>query len=141
MKKFVVTVSVILCLFTVCSVAVTYAGIRKAKQEREEKSLQETMPTEAPTGVLVTSTPSPTPTPAEQGIDLYGTYDENDLLIRTQLAFREDDVEIKIPQLDGLKNTEIQEKINQDIFFSCPYNCDCFCVALFYKKSLPRQIY
>ena len=116
MKKFVVTVSLILCLFTVCSVAVTYAGIRKVKQEREENSLQVTMPTEAPTEVPVTSTPSPTPAPAEQGIDLYGTYDENDLLIRTQLAFREDDVEIKIPQLDGLKNTEIQEKINQDIF-------------------------
>ena len=116
MKKFVVTVSLVLCLFTVCSVAVTYAGIRKAKQERGENSLQETTPTEAPFEVPVTSTPGPTPTPAERGIDLYGTYDENDLVIRTQLAFREDDVEIKIPQLDGLKNTEIQEKINQDIF-------------------------
>lgn len=116
MKKFVITVSLILCLFTICSVMVTYAGIRKAKQESEENSLQETTPTEALTEVPVTAIPSPTPTPAEQGIDLYGTYDENDLLIQTQLAFRDDDVEIKIPQLDGLKNTEIQEKINRDMF-------------------------
>ena len=107
MKKFVITVSMILCLFTACAVMITYAGIRKAKQESGENSLQETTPTEVPTEMSVTVMPSPTLIPAEQGIDIYGTYDENDLLIRTQLAFREDDVEIKIPQLEGLKNTEI----------------------------------
>lgn len=118
MKKFVITVSMILCLFTACAVMITYAGIRKAKQESGENSLQETTPTEVPTEMSVTVVPSPTLIPAEQGIDIYGTYDENDLLIRTQLAFREDDVEIKIPQLEGLKNTEIQEKINRDMFNS-----------------------
>ena len=70
-----------LCLFTICAVAVTYTGIQKAKQESKDNSSQVTIPAEVPTKVPATPTPSPTPTPAEQGIDLYGTYDENDLMI------------------------------------------------------------
>jgi len=111
LKKFVLKVCLMLCLFAVCSVAITYVGIKKAKQESKENSWQEMSPTEVPANVSVTPT-----TIAEQGIDLYGTYDENDLLIQTMLAPREDDLEIEIPQIDGLKDLGIQEKINRDIF-------------------------
>ncbi|MBP3594940.1 MAG: hypothetical protein J6J44_10460 [Lachnospiraceae bacterium] len=116
MKKFVITVSLMLCLFTICAVAVTYTGIQKAKQESKDNSSQVTIPAEVPTKVQATPTPSPTPTPAEQGIDLYGTYDENDLMIQTLLAPRTDDIEIEIPQIEGLKDLEVQEKINQDMY-------------------------
>ena len=110
MKKLIQRMLVVVGLFAVCAVAVTYTGIQKAKQK------EGTIPTEAPTKVPVTPTPSPEPTPAERGIDLYGTYDENDLLIQTVLAPRTDDIEIKIPQIEGLKDLEIQEKINQDMY-------------------------
>ncbi len=50
----------------------------------------------------------------EQGIDLYATYDENDLLIN-ELVEQDNGIEIKIPQIDGLKNTNVQDKINQDM--------------------------
>lgn len=112
MKKFIWTVVAVLMFFAIGSVAVTYAGIQKAKQEG-------TTSTETPMAVPVTPTlmaEPPTPTPVERGIDLYGTYDANDLLIQTVLAPREDDLEINIPQIDGLKDLEVQEKINRDMF-------------------------
>ena len=43
---------------------------------------------------------------AEEGIDLYGTYDENDLLVE-EFAENYKDIEIKIPQINGLKNKEV----------------------------------
>lgn len=110
MKKLIQRMLVVIGLFAVCAVAVTYAGIQKAKQK------EGTIPTEAPTKVPAAPTSSPTPLPAEQGIDLYGTYDGNDLLIQTVLAPREDDIEIQIPQIEGLKDEEVQKKINQDMY-------------------------
>lgn len=51
----------------------------------------------------------------EKGIDLYGTYDQNDLLIN-ELVENYNGVDIKIPKIDGLKDTNIQNKVNQDIY-------------------------
>lgn len=54
-------------------------------------------------------------TPAEKGIDLYGTYDQNDLLIDAATDTIAD-TEIKIPVIKGLKNEAVQDKINKDLF-------------------------
>ena len=119
MKKLIRRMLVVVGLFAVCAVAVTYAGILYAKKVNKENSSQNPTPTAALTEVSITPTvvaEQPEPTPAERGIDLYGTYDENDLLIQTVLAPRMDDIEIKIPQIDGLKDLEVQEKINQEIY-------------------------
>ncbi len=47
-------------------------------------------------------------------IDLYGTYDENDLLIEEFLLTKNDE-ELKIPQIKGLKKLSVQDKINNEI--------------------------
>lgn len=51
----------------------------------------------------------------EKTIDLNGTYDQNDLLITAKNEEYEG-VTVEIPQIDGLKNTEVQKKINQDMY-------------------------
>ena len=53
--------------------------------------------------------------PALSGIDLYGTYDENDLLIYENVIPLDTDEEIKIPQIKGLLDTKIQDKINTEM--------------------------
>ena len=58
-------------------------------------------------------------TDPEVGIDLNGTYDQNDLLVTTLEKEREGII-LEIPQVEGLKDTNIQEKIN------CKYNFRCF---------------
>lgn len=50
----------------------------------------------------------------EIGIDLYGTYDQNDLLIET-LEKEYQGITLEIPQISGLKDKKVQEKINRDI--------------------------
>ena len=63
-------------------------------------------------------TPSAEDLPAEAGIDLNGYYDENDLLI-TQveevIASDTGDVFLSYPQIDGLKNEEVQTAVNDRI--------------------------
>ncbi len=54
--------------------------------------------------------------PAPTGIDLYGTFDENDLLIDEIVIPLNEENDIKIPQIKGLKDTKIQDKINSDIY-------------------------
>lgn len=50
----------------------------------------------------------------ETGIDLYGTYDQNDCRI---VSLEEDynGVTIELPQIEGLKDVELQNKLNQEI--------------------------
>ncbi len=50
----------------------------------------------------------------EEPIDLYGMYDQNDLLINTHEEEYEGIV-LEIPQIDGLKDKMVQDRINQDI--------------------------
>lgn len=55
--------------------------------------------------------------PTLSGIDLYGTYDGNDLLIEgISPENYADNEEIKIPQIKGLKDAEIQSKINSELY-------------------------
>ena len=111
MKKIILKATIVLCLFTICAVTITHSAIRHSKRENAVQAEQETIPT-----IIAPTIAVPTIAVTEQGIDLYGTYDENDVLIQTVLAPRQDDTEIKIPQLDGLKDLEVQAKINQDIY-------------------------
>ncbi|MBQ8541147.1 MAG: hypothetical protein IJ435_06700 [Clostridia bacterium] len=50
------------------------------------------------------------------GIDLYGTYNENDLFIDEIVSPIDEYEETKIPVLKGLKNTTVQDKINSEIY-------------------------
>lgn len=50
-----------------------------------------------------------------RGIDLYGTYNENDLIIET-LEKEVGSTIAAIPQINGLKDQEVQDKVNKDMY-------------------------
>lgn len=50
----------------------------------------------------------------EKTLDLNGTYNENDIIINENIENR-NGVEIKIPQISGLKNKDIETKVNNSI--------------------------
>ena len=49
-----------------------------------------------------------------QGIDVQGTYNQNDLIIKNKKATK-DKIEISYCQISGLKNKEIENKINKEL--------------------------
>ena len=100
LNKQIKIVLIVLVIFTLASVGVTYTLIRNSTSNvyKENTNNQEIN--------------------VEKGIDLYGTYDENDLLINDLIETFSGE-EIKIPQIEGLKNKQIEEKINQDIYSRC----------------------
>ena len=100
MNKQVKIVLIVLVIFTLLSVGITYTLIKNSTSNvyKENTNNQEI--------------------DLERGIDLYGTYNENDLLINDLLETYSGE-EIKIPQIEGLKNKQIEEKINQDIYSRC----------------------
>ena len=100
MNKQVKIVLIVLVIFTLLSVGITYTLIKNSTSNvyKENTNNQEI--------------------DLERGIDLYGTYNENDLLINDLLETFSGE-EIKIPQIEGLKNKQIEEKINQDIYSRC----------------------
>ena len=52
----------------------------------------------------------------EKTIDLYGTYDENDLTIEKKIISIDDiEFNIEIPQINGLKDKVIEQKVNRNI--------------------------
>ena len=54
----------------------------------------------------------------EKTIDLYGTYNENDLIVEERkeiFKIGNEDVEIKIPKIKGLKDKTVENKVNDDI--------------------------
>lgn len=59
----------------------------------------------------------------EMGIDITGTYDNNDLLIQT-LEKEYEGILIEIPQIEGLKDHTIQEKINADMLERVQQACN-----------------
>ena len=59
----------------------------------------------------------------EMGIDITGTYDNNDLLIQT-LEKEYEGILIEIPQIEGLKDHTIQEKINVDMLERVQQACN-----------------
>ncbi len=63
---------------------------------------------------------------AEKTLDLYGTYNENDLIIES-VPFASFNGEMaEIPQIKGLKNKEIENKINKDIKNKMKKEIDAF---------------
>ena len=53
---------------------------------------------------------------SEDTLNLKGTYKQNDLIIvEKELSIEECETTVKIPQINGLKNKEVEEKINENI--------------------------
>ena len=93
LKKLFKVLIIILCFFIIASVLITYLLILNTNKEKVEETYNE----------------------KEQIIDLYGTYDQNDLLINDFIEVY-NDVEVKLPKIEGLKDINIQDKINQDMY-------------------------
>lgn len=51
----------------------------------------------------------------EKTLDLYGTFNENDLLIEKVIKSFDGEDSIEIPQISGLKDKQIENKVNADI--------------------------
>jgi len=100
LNKQIKIVFIVLVIFTLVSVGITYTLIKNSTSNVYKKNTNSQEIN------------------VEKGIDLYGTYNENDLLINDLLETFSGE-EIKIPQIEGLKNKQIEEKINQDIYSRC----------------------
>ena len=93
MNKTIKNAVIFIVVFFAAAVGITHFSIRKAVEDMGDLS-------------------------AESGIDLYGTYDENDLLIKEKTEIV-NGLEIKIPQINGLKDKNVQEKVNKEIYDRC----------------------
>ena len=102
MNKQIKIVLIVLVIFTLVSVSITYTLIKNSTSNvcQENTNGQEISFNQ------------------ERGIDLYGTYNENDLLIEDLIETFSGE-KIKIPQVNGLKNKQIEYKINQEIYDIC----------------------
>lgn len=100
MNRQIKFILVFLVIFTLTAVGFTYMLIQNNTQDVYKENNKEISSKQ------------------EAGIDLYGTYNENDLVIN-ELYETFSGEEIKIPQINGLKNKQIEEKINQDIYNRC----------------------
>ncbi len=89
MKKLVTGLIIFLAVFLLTCIGITYKLILSADSDADKAAVSE-------------------------GIDLYGTYDQNDLKI---LEITEDynGVEVKLPEIDGLKNIDVQNKLNEEM--------------------------
>lgn len=97
MKKWICALVAVTLAFSAAAVGLTYHLIEKHK----------TPPAAPP----MTDTP---PVTEHRGIDLYGTYDENDLLY-TDEAVTYKGVEITIPHIAGLKDKTVEERVNRQM--------------------------
>lgn len=98
-------------IFAVISVLVTGVLINiKNKNLNEDNSISSGDKT---TDLIINVEEEP-----EKTIDLYGTYNENDLIVEgAKETFRHtnQDVEVEIPKIRGLKNKTVEDKVNNDI--------------------------
>lgn len=90
MKKTIIFPIIFLVLFTVIAVGLTY-------------------------GLIIADGNLPFDRGREKGIDVYGTFDGNHLVIE-EIKEQRGETEVVIPQISGLKNKGVQETINGDIF-------------------------
>lgn len=107
MKKLIKGLVIFLGIFTVLSLFITYISIQK------NSVINSILESEIDSHGLYS--PNKNITTAEMGIDLYGTYNQNDLIVN-DLVENYNGVEVKIPQIEGLKDTSIQSKINKDMY-------------------------
>ena len=103
MKKYII----IILIFAIVSFSIT--GVLIYLKNNNVEVLENIMPFNKESG-------EENSTNDEKTIDLYGTFDENDIEIE-KLEKKYDGLEktLKIPQIKGLKNKEVEEKINKDI--------------------------
>lgn len=98
-------------IFAVISVLVTGVLINiKNKNLNEDNSISSGDKT---TDLIINVEEEP-----EKTIDLYGTYNENDLIVEDRkeiFRIANKDVEIKMPKIKGLKNKTVEDKVNDDI--------------------------
>lgn len=98
-------------IFAIVSVLVTGALINI---KNKKNNVDDALSGDKPSGVT-----DETENISEKTIDLNGTYNENDLIIEEKivetLKVDGEDVEIKIPQINGLKNKTVENKVNTDI--------------------------
>lgn len=99
MKKTIITLSIIVVIFAIIAFSVTFVLINKNKAniqniDQEQDNISEKVENNI----------------KEKTIDLTALYDENDLIIE-EITFNG----IQIPQINGLKNKEVENKVNEDI--------------------------
>lgn len=104
MKKLIKGLLMFLCVFIILAVVITYIVIQNTVNNQDDLE-----------HVLYNKDEENTDVPKESGIDLYGTYNQNDLLI-SDLVENYNGVDVSIPKIEGLKDTKVQDKINQDIY-------------------------
>ena len=94
-KVIFVTIFSIIC-FTITTLLIWYQNIDIAEKNEENMQLKVTDEKDVP------------------GIDLKGTYNQNDLKVEEKSITKEK-VEIRYLQISGLKNKEVENKINKEI--------------------------
>lgn len=107
MKKLIIGLLIFLCIFTVVAISVTYLSIENINEKNKLKIENSESDKEKNTENIYIKT--------EKCIDLYGTYDQNDLMIN-ELVEDYNGVKIKIPKIEGLKNNKVQDKINDELY-------------------------
>ena len=90
MKKLIIGVLIFLTVFTLTSIGTTYMLISSNNSQSTSSHHKKT------------------------GIDLYGTYNENDLIIN-EITETYNGIDVEISQISGLKDGEVESKINQHI--------------------------
>ena len=99
MKKTIITLSIIIVVFAIIAFSVTFVLIDKNKANIQNIDQQQGDISEENKDDV-----------KEKTIDLLSLYDENDLLIE-EITFDG----IQIPKISGLKNKEVENKVNEDI--------------------------
>jgi len=110
LKKLIVVLSIFLIVFTIGAVVITSVNIEAKKQVAYEQ--KEVIKVSEIDEVVSDIEPNDK---IETGIDLYGTYNQNDLIIN-EIIEKYKGVKVEIPQIEGLKDKNIENKINQDIY-------------------------
>ena len=100
-------------VFAMAAFSFTFYSIEKAR----ESAKTDITPTVTTTEMSTEKSEIPSQIPVllnEKPIDLYGTYDTNDIVVNTVIEMK-GDTEIDFPEISGLKNKEVEGRINDDI--------------------------
>ena len=112
MNKTVKILASFVLLFAIAAAGFTYFSIEKAK---ESAKMEEVIPQTTETPAVNTEAPTEAvPEPVEKPIDLYGTYDTNDIVI-SEAIDKKGEAEVRYPEIEGLRNKAVQDKINADL--------------------------
>lgn len=118
MKKIIIVVLIIL-IFAGLSIGVTAYLIQSKNNTNTPQNLANTINNNTPQNQInetnnKSNENNSTDEINEKTIDLIGTYSQNDLIIE-EIAYDGTNNELKIPQIKGLKDKKVQEKVNTHI--------------------------